>query len=129
MGLKPDTAKFVEMIGDSMLCPPEVLTDPEASAKYLQVARDLPKSGLELEAVAHVTDQQINPDVKVRVYRPAGEGPFPVVVYFHGGGWVSGDLDMHDSTCRRIANRASTVVVNVDYRLAPEHQFPAAFDD
>jgi len=129
MGLKPDTAKFVEMIGDTMLCPPEALTDPEASAQYLQAARNIPKGEAELEAVAHVSEHQVNSDVTVRVYAPNGEGPFPVVVYYHGGGWVSGDLDMHDSTCRRIANRASTVVVNVDYRLAPEHPFPAAFDD
>lgn len=129
MGLKPDTAKFVDMIGDSMLCPPEALTDPEVSAQYLQSARNLPKGESEVEPVAHVSEHAVNADTTVRVYAPEGDGPFPVVVYYHGGGWVSGDLDMHDSTCRRIANRASTVVFNVDYRLAPEHPFPAAFDD
>lgn len=70
-------------------------------------------------------------DIPVRVYRPATDGaePLPTVVYYHGGGWVTGTLNSIDGLCRRLANRASAVVVSVDYRLAPEHPFPAAVDD
>ena len=67
--------------------------------------------------------------VPVRVYKPSDDTGLPVVVYFHGGGWVLGNLDSHDNTCRAIANAASSVVVAVDYRRAPEDTFPAAFDD
>ena len=65
----------------------------------------------------------------VRVYMPVGVGPFPLVVYFHGGGWVVGDLDTQDMICRGLCHGASALVVSVDYRLAPEHKFPAAVDD
>ncbi len=68
-------------------------------------------------------------EIPIRVYTPAGEGPKPVIVYFHGGGWVIGELDTVDNPLRRIANRTGAVVVSVDYRLAPEHVYPAAFDD
>jgi acetyl esterase len=68
-------------------------------------------------------------EIPVRVYTPAGEGPFPVVVYFHGGGWVIGDLEVVDQPCRQLASAAGAIVVSVDYRLAPEHRDPAAFDD
>jgi acetyl esterase len=67
--------------------------------------------------------------VPVRVYRPASGGPLPVVVYFHGGGWVIGDLDCCDTICHRLADGVPAVVVSVDYRLAPEHPYPAAVDD
>jgi uncharacterized zinc-type alcohol dehydrogenase-like protein len=64
-----------------------------------------------------------------RVYQPAGSGPFPVIVYFHGGGWVIADIDTYDAGARGLCQATSAVVVSVDYRRAPEHRFPAAWDD
>ncbi len=68
-------------------------------------------------------------DLSVRIYTPAGGGPFPLVVYFHGGGWVIADKNTYDAGARGISAAAGAVVVSVDYRRAPEHQFPAAWDD
>jgi acetyl esterase len=65
----------------------------------------------------------------LRIYRPHGDGPHPVIVFFHGSGFVVLDLDSHDDICRRLCRGASCMVVSVDYRLAPEHKFPAAPDD
>ena len=83
-------------------------------------------------AVARTVDRSIpGPagDIPVRIHWPAGAGPFPALVFFHGGGWVVGDLDTHDVTCRSLTNQAGCVTVSVDYRLAPEHKFPAAVED
>jgi acetyl esterase len=83
-------------------------------------------------ALASVTDRTVpGPDgeVPVRVYRPEGDGPFPTVVFFHGGGWVIGDLESHDLACRHLARESGCVVVAVDYRRAPEHPYPAAAND
>ena len=69
-------------------------------------------------------------EIAVRVYRPAaGDGPLPVVVFFHGGGWVVCTLETHDPYCRALATEAGAVVVSVDYRLAPEYKFPAGLQD
>lgn len=76
-----------------------------------------------------VEDRTIAGHVPVRVYWPTDEDNLPVVIYFHGGGWVLGNLDTHDSLCRRLAGETGCVVVAVDYRLAPDAKFPAAFDD
>jgi acetyl esterase len=84
------------------------------------------------DPVARVEDRKIagrGTDIPIRIYAPGGDGPFPGVIYFHGGGWVICDLETHDNVCRAIANRAGAVVVAVDYRLAPENKFPAALDD
>ena len=70
--------------------------------------------------------------IPLRVYRPAGvaaSAPLPVYVYFHGGGWVIGDLETHDVICRQLTAASDACVISVDYRLAPEHKFPAAADD
>jgi len=64
-----------------------------------------------------------------RVYTPQGVGPFPVIVYFHGGGWVIADKEVYDAGARGLAREAGAVVLSVDYRQAPEHKFPAAWDD
>ncbi len=88
----------------------------------------------EPEAVGNVEDRVIPgpadaDDIPIRIYTPEGGGPFPILVYLHGGGWVVGNLETHDSQCRALTNGASCVVVSVDYRLAPEHPFPAGVED
>ena len=82
--------------------------------------------------VGSVEDRTIpGPDgpIPVRVFRPSGEGTAGGLVFYHGGGWVIGDLDSHDSLCRQFCAGAGVVVVSVDYRLAPEHPCPAASED
>lgn len=68
-------------------------------------------------------------DIPFRIYSPKGDGPFPILIYFHGGGWVLGDVDSVDSICRFLSREVNCVVVSVDYRLAPENKFPAAIED
>ena len=68
-------------------------------------------------------------DLPVRIYRPEGNGPFPVVVYFHGGGFIVGSLDTHDPVCRDICAGACALVVSVEYRRAPENRFPSQVED
>jgi acetyl esterase len=82
-------------------------------------------------AIANQEDRRIpgpGGDIPIRVYRPHQETG-AVLVYFHGGGWVLGNLDTHNGQCRNLAHHAGCVVVAVDYRLAPEHRFPAAAED
>ena len=82
--------------------------------------------------VATVGDRRIaisDGEITVRVYTPDAAGPLPAVVWMHGGGWVLGNLDSTDATCREIANQAGAVVISVDYRLAPETKFPGPVED
>jgi acetyl esterase len=88
--------------------------------------------GPDTVAVAKVEDRAIpgpGGDIPIRIYTPQGRGPFGALIYFHGGGWVLGDINMTDQPCRMLTNAAGCVIVSVDYRLAPEHKFPAAPDD
>jgi acetyl esterase len=82
----------------------------------------------EPEAVESVTNTEVD-GIAVRIYRPAAEGPLPIFVFAHGGGFVFCDLDSHDGLCRSFANSLPAVVISVDYRLAPEHRWPAAAED
>jgi acetyl esterase len=80
----------------------------------------------------HISEQRIDVDqgqIAVRSFRPEGAGPFPVILFFHGGGWVGFDLDTHDPVCRDLCTRTGHLVVSVDYRLAPEHPFPIGVHD
>ena len=83
----------------------------------------------QVAGVEHIAIPTPNGDLVARVYTPEGTAPHPVLVYFHGGGWVIADLRTYDSSCRALCNAASAVVVSVAYRLAPENPFPAAADD
>jgi acetyl esterase len=82
--------------------------------------------------VGRVEDRMIpgpNGEIPIRIYTPDGNGPFGALIYFHGGGWVVGNIEMTDQPCRMITKAAGCVTVSVDYRLAPEHKFPAGPED
>jgi acetyl esterase len=68
-------------------------------------------------------------DIPVRVFAPASDEPLPVLAYFHGGGWIRGSIETHEAACRQLANEAGILIVSVEYRLAPEAQFPGAAED
>lgn len=109
---------------------------PDFESLGVAAAREVMDQGAlapgEVEEVAQVEDRTLpgpEGEVPVRIYWPEGEGPHPGLVYFHGGGFVIGSVDTHDGTCRSLCRRAGCVVVSVDYRLAPEHFFPAAPED
>jgi acetyl esterase len=97
-----------------------------------KVMEGLAALGGEPEAVSKVEDREIPGPlgaIPIRIYTPTGNGPFPILVFFHGGGWVIGDINSHDALCRSLTNAVGCVTVSVDYRLAPEHKFPAAPED
>ena len=102
-------------------------------AEYREVMKQgILAMGPSPEVVASVVDTTMpgpGGDLPLRIYTPAADGPLGVAVFFHGSGFVICDLDTHDHECRVLANRAGVIVVSVDYRLAPEHPFPAAVDD
>lgn len=107
----------------------EKMTAPQAREAIERAAAATRGSG---EPVAKVEDRSVpGPEgsIGVRIYTPEGKGPFPVVVFYHGGGWVTGSIDTHDALCRKLTNASGCMVVSVDYRLAPEAKFPAAAED
>lgn len=114
------------------LPPYEQQTPQEARASYRQVVAARRGPDVVPEPVAAVAERTIpgtGGPLNARVFTPPGSGPHPVLLYFHGGGWVIGNRDTHDDQARALCARGGALVVSVDYRLAPEHPFPAALDD
>lgn len=126
MPLDPQAQSVLDVVAALNLPPNHTVSPAEARAN----AKMRPQA--EGPEVAKVEDRTIpgpGPEIPVRVYTPAGPGPFPILVWFHGGGWVVGDLDSADGTARQLTVGANCVTVSVDYRLAPETKFPGASDD
>ncbi|MDA0962027.1 MAG: alpha/beta hydrolase fold domain-containing protein, partial [Proteobacteria bacterium] len=105
------------------------MSPPEARAYYRALVGKL-EAPLSLTCPSEDRVMQLaGRDLAYRIYRPADDTNAPAMVFFHGGGWVIGDLDTHDNTCRALALGSGVCVISVDYRLAPEHAFPAAVED
>lgn len=128
MSLDPQIAGLIGAL-DAGFPPVHTMTGAQARATIR--SRFVPAA--DPEPVGAVSDTSIpgpGGDIAVRIYRPVTDAAaLPVVVYAHGGGFVFCDLDSHDGLCRNLANRVGAVMVSVDYRLAPEHPWPAAADD
>ena len=127
MPLHPEVQKALAVMNDTI--PPLHTLPPQEARKLMEEMRG---PAAEPEAVGAVENRKI-PGVAgtqaVRIYTPEGDGPFPILVYFHGGGWVIGSPNTVDASCRALTNLAGCIVVSSSYRLAPEHKFPAAIDD
>jgi acetyl esterase len=127
--LDPALAAFLAQAAAQGNPPLETLPLPAARQIYRDLAAGL---GLPAPAIASANDRVIEgpcSSLTLRIYQPDAEGPLPLLLYVHGGGFVIGDLETHDKVCRTLSHDVAAVVVAVDYRLAPEHPFPAAVDD
>jgi acetyl esterase len=131
MPLDPHLAALLEFLSSAGTQPMHEGTPEAARAGFRTLTVDLrdPASLPPVKSVEDVTVAGGEGDLPARVFRPDLAGPLPTIVLLHGGGFVIGDLDTHDVTARTLANGCEAVVVSVDYRLAPEHPFPAAVED
>ncbi len=130
--LDPSAAALAKMMKEAGRPALDTLPPPDArlqsNANRAAVQPDPPA----MQSVEDMSVPAPHGAIPVRVYKPQTlpkADLAPVLIYYHGGGWVIGDLDSHDVVCKEIATKASLVVIAVDYRLAPEHKFPAAVDD
>jgi acetyl esterase len=118
---------LVKVLGDS-----GVGFYPDSTPESMRAAMDSVIRAIPPHEVHAVEDREFPGPagmVPVRVYRPSAEASLPILVWFHGGGWVIGSLETHDNLCRLLCDDAGVIVVSVDYRLAPETKFPGAADD
>jgi len=129
VALRPEIRALLDQQAASGRPPLHRQSVTQARAFHTEDAAPLNGEPVPVAAVADRAVPGPGGDLPVRVYTPEGEPPFPIVVFFHGGGWVVGTLDTYDPLCRALAAAVPAVVVSVDYRLAPEHRWPAAVED
>src|SRR6185437_8552078 len=131
--LDPDAAAVYQAFLESGRPPYDTVSPSEARELYLQARAVTNPEPPELKSVAPLTIPAPCGAIPARIYTPLSlrqnNSLAPCLVFFHGGGWVIGDLDSHDVVCRKLANEGELIVVSVHYRLAPEHKFPAAVED
>jgi len=131
--LDPDAAAVYKAFQEAGRPPYENGTAAEARAFYLQGCVVSNPEPPELQSAKPLSISAPHGVIPARIYTPKTlrktNGLAPCLVFFHGGGWVIGDLDSHDVVCRQLAHAGELIVISVDYRLAPEHKFPAAVDD
>ncbi|MFI6319053.1 alpha/beta hydrolase [Nonomuraea sp. NPDC050556] len=123
MTVDPTTRAVIDAMTEVF---PKVGTEVLDAAEARRILAAMPFP--EAEPVGRIEDRTAG-DIPIRVYWPVEQGPLPVVVYFHGGGFTLCDLDTHDGVCRDLCRGAEAIVISVDYRLAPEHPYPAGPDD
>jgi acetyl esterase len=131
--LDPDAAAVFKAFQEAGRPPYETVSPAEARELYLKGRVVSNPEPPELKSVQPLAIPSPDGPIPARIYTPSRlrqtNGLAPCLVFFHGGGWVIGDLDSHDVVCRKLADEGELIVISVDYRLAPEHKFPAAVDD
>lgn len=127
VNLDPHAEKYLQAFNQM---PPIHTMDHKTVREMLSKPQTTPN---ELQGLAKVENIMIPVEketaIQCRVYTPEGQGPFPLFIYYHGGGWVLGDLEVSDSSCRMLAHKTNCIVISVNYRLAPEHKFPTPVND
>jgi acetyl esterase len=132
MPLDPPTAAVLQLLADQGTPMSMVNGTPQQARegfRTMTVGLRDPATLAQVQAVEDGTIPGPAGEIAVRTYRPAADGPLPTILYFHGGGFVIGDLDTQDDHARLLCRDVEAVVLSVDYRLAPEHPFPAGFED
>jgi acetyl esterase len=131
--LDPDAAAVYKAFQEAGRPPYESGTATQARAMYLAARPVSNPEPPELESAKPLSIPASHGAIPARIYTPKTlrktDGLAPCLVFYHGGGWVIGDLDSHDVVCRKLAHEGELIVISIDYRLAPEHKFPAAVDD
>ena len=126
--IQPDVEMVVDMMASLGLPPIESMSPVDARA-FSEASSAMRPPGPDVGEIVDGVLPGAGGDLNLRLYRPASPGPHPVVVYFHGGGWVFGSHTSDDPLCRALCSLADVIIVSVDYRHAPENRFPAAADD
>ena len=132
MALDPQVKAVLEMVAKANRPAYNTLSPKEARQLFIETRPASTPTPPEIGSVRNVGAQASHGVIPLRVYRPTGvpdSTRLPAYVYFHGGGWVIGDVNTHDVLCRQLTAASGASVISVDYRLAPEHKFPAAADD
>ena len=128
MALDPQVQQHLDQLAAMNLPALEDLT-PQQARQFVVAEAESFGTPEPIASMADFKVPGVDGEVPIRTYAPRNGAPLPALVYYHGGGWVLGDVETHDGICCELANRAECMVVSVDYRLAPEHKYPAAVDD